>query len=122
MSRCQKYLSDNRNTNLLRLKKIEKYLAELNKTTHIEIEEVVKPAEEDVCSRSYVDNNKLNRTMTLANYLEEISNRTYNNRNISERQITSMIWEDLAKRGVRSNSPLKELSEAIAEPAEVLHE
>ena len=123
MVRCQKYLLDNRNTYLMRAKKAEKYLAEVkNKTADIEIEDV-RPPQEEACS---VIENKLNKTMTFGEYLQEVSNLTYQHRNISERQLNSMIWEDVNRRGGKNASPpntkMENLSEAIAEQPMLLHE
>ena len=122
LTRCQKYLLDNRNTYLMRAKKAEKYLAEVkNKTIDIEIQEV-RPPQEEACS---VIENKLNKTMTLGEYLQEVSNLTYQHRNISERQLNSMIWEDVNRKGKNQSPPntkMDTLTEAIAEPPVIFSE
>lgn len=122
--RSQKYLLDNRNSYLLKLKKSEKYLSELNKATNIEVLELAAPPPEDIGSQSFVEN-KLNKTMTHGEYMAEVTNLSYYHRNISDRQIHSMVWEDLARRGSKGsphNARLESqnLTEAIAEPVEVL--
>lgn len=97
MHKCQKYLIDNKGTYLFKVKKAENYASSLQKNIKDVKEDVPKPLIEDVCSKSFVEN-RLNRTMTLAEFREDTLNMTANYPHLKSPEIISMVWDNASRK------------------------
>lgn len=82
--KSQKYLIDNRNAYLFKFRKAEKYQAELEKDINDVKEEEPKVAVEEPVSKSFIEQ-RLNKTMTLAEFMEEACNLTQNFPNLNDK-------------------------------------